>query len=812
MTVELRINGTLVDQRASFLPITSLVPYRRDGGPELRFSVRDGRLPAEPDGYLGREVTLDLSGTRYFRGDILSRTCSFVRGMGWVEQYRCEGLESRANRIPVLAGDGTDIQRFNLPRIDPDYRPQRAGRTIGQMCLAVLNDPTVASLLTSAGIGNRTSAGTGAVATSTLTGTAISSISVTSGGSGYTTAPTVLLMGGGGSGATATATVTAGAVTAITVTTGGTGYTSPPEVVITTLPSQTVTDLLGLNFSPTRDVTIQGERLWAALQGVARAHHPNRWLHILPDGTIRCYDLRSTTPLTLTLEDGTDLVDTESLSFTRDVSDSFTRVLYRGQPRVEPVELRLNPPVAAGNKYVALAEKFAHSGLTNTQAKDQYVYSDWASPGQSLGTARATASVTSGVVDSTFTITSGGYGYTAAPTVTLTGGGGTGATATATITSGRVTAITRTAGGTGYTSAPLVKIGGPNVGQYSIGTCTCPSTTTVTVDPADNTANWASNIWDQTAGGRKGVITLSQSLGSGLEQIVSRRVVSHGALTAGGTSTLTLDEALPHTDFDSYYLVGDAVAGSVTWTLYDILNKTIAAGIVGQFPYPVVFRTSANVAAALTSFPVANVLWSSDGQPPFNEYPIGISAIDTDAGTILFDRPTPAVHAPPSEMQKGGAAVQVYTPSDIRVMVPVAKAGAREAVRPASGWEGTANTVEGLQRTLYVFDPSWRDGTDASRMLVAAQEQLDAVKDTVIEGSVAVLKRLDAVLVPGRSLNIAGNGYSSPLSSAAVPILSAELLFDTEGVPFKTVIQFSNRTAPFSGSLLTSPPPQPWGS
>jgi hypothetical protein len=59
----------------------------------------------------------------------------------------------------------------------------------------------------------------------------------------------------------------------------------------------------------------------------------------------------------------------------------------------------------------------------------------------------------------TITITSGGSGYSAAPTVTISAPnqtGGVQATATATITSGVVTAITITEPGTGYTSAPTI--------------------------------------------------------------------------------------------------------------------------------------------------------------------------------------------------------------------------------------------------------------------------------------------------------------------------------------------------------------------
>jgi hypothetical protein len=58
----------------------------------------------------------------------------------------------------------------------------------------------------------------------------IASITVTNGGSGYTTNFPVTFTGGGGSGAAATAIVTGSAVTSVTVTSPGTGYTTPPVV------------------------------------------------------------------------------------------------------------------------------------------------------------------------------------------------------------------------------------------------------------------------------------------------------------------------------------------------------------------------------------------------------------------------------------------------------------------------------------------------------------------------------------------------------------------------------------------------------
>jgi hypothetical protein len=71
-----------------------------------------------------------------------------------------------------------------------------------------------------------------ATATVTRTGNVVSSVTVVSGGAGYTSAPAVTFSGGGGTGAAATAVVTDGVVTAINVTNGGSGYTTDPSVTV----------------------------------------------------------------------------------------------------------------------------------------------------------------------------------------------------------------------------------------------------------------------------------------------------------------------------------------------------------------------------------------------------------------------------------------------------------------------------------------------------------------------------------------------------------------------------------------------------
>lgn len=69
------------------------------------------------------------------------------------------------------------------------------------------------------------------VGADTLNNTSVvARIDVTAGGSGYTSAPTVAITGGGGSSATATATISGGAVVSVTVTAAGSGFTSVPTV------------------------------------------------------------------------------------------------------------------------------------------------------------------------------------------------------------------------------------------------------------------------------------------------------------------------------------------------------------------------------------------------------------------------------------------------------------------------------------------------------------------------------------------------------------------------------------------------------
>jgi hypothetical protein len=78
-----------------------------------------------------------------------------------------------------------------------------------------------------------TTSGTGASAIATVSGGVVTKVNMLTNGSGYFSAPSVTLVGGGGSNATAQANVIQGQIGTIKVTNNGTGYTFAPTVVIT---------------------------------------------------------------------------------------------------------------------------------------------------------------------------------------------------------------------------------------------------------------------------------------------------------------------------------------------------------------------------------------------------------------------------------------------------------------------------------------------------------------------------------------------------------------------------------------------------
>jgi hypothetical protein len=470
--------------------------------------------------------------------------------------------------------------------------------------------------------------------------------------------------------------------------------------------------------------------------------------------------------------------------------------VVRGNSLVVPVTLSVQPWPGSSASDGGLAEDFAHDGLTNSQAKAQWRAADFTSPGQSQGTATATASVSSGAIAS-ITVNLSGYGYSSAPTVQITDATGHSATATAAIAGGVVTAINVTAGGSGYSSSPVVTITGPAVGQSDIGTCTMPSTTQVTVTSTNANAQWIADYWDYSPTGHQGVVVIRSDTISGYTQTFTARIIGNTALTAGGTSTLTLDSPAPATTYNSYQIYGTAGGASFVYRRYKVADSQTAAQLANYFPYPVAYRNSDGTSATLVSTPAGTVFYSSNGMAPYEQSGIGV-AVDPESGTVLTSKPTALVFS-----------ADGITPTpvdDFQAFLPV-NTGALSTVYPASGYQGTAYTALGIERTKTITCLDWKDSSNSINMGLFAAEYLDSVKDIVYEGSIPYFGLLPGPLAFGHKVNISGSTYATGWESLNLPITGIELAYNERsgGTHYTTTLTVSNRREPFTGAVFARP-------
>jgi hypothetical protein len=235
---------------------------------------------------------------------------------------------------------------------------------------------------------------------------AIASLVVTSGGSGYTSAPTVSFTGGG-SGATATAVVT-GPVNVVNLTAGGSGYSSAPTVSI-----------VGSGSGATATATLSS-------LGVAS-------VTLVSNGTGYT---TGTTRVTFTGGGGTGAAATARVIGGRVFSITVTNAGtgYTSAPTVTITGRAGSSGASAtaniGGHVTSIALTSGGSGYT---AGSTTVSFSGGGGSGAAATSTVKGSVTSLVLDS------GGSGYTATPVVHFTGGAGTGAAATAGLTGGTLT-------------------------------------------------------------------------------------------------------------------------------------------------------------------------------------------------------------------------------------------------------------------------------------------------------------------------------------------------------------------------------------
>lgn len=241
-------------------------------------------------------------------------------------------------------------------------------------------------------------------------------VTVTSGGSGYTSPPNVSIAGGGGTGASAVAQMAGTAVEAILVTNAGTGYTSTPVVVV-------------------------------SAGGGAGA-----------SGSASVLTYGSTNPICLFKGRGNDMYGVNGLGrgFRWDGDSPALEPLGISRPESAPVVTALSSGASNG----AVRSVAIINGGAGYFAPPDVVFTGGGLTDGSTHHARARAKI-SGARVVGVTIDSRGGSYSSVPTLAFSGGVGSGATLGASV-NGRLFSVAVQSGGTGYTSPPTVTFNDTN--------------------------------------------------------------------------------------------------------------------------------------------------------------------------------------------------------------------------------------------------------------------------------------------------------------------------------------------------------------
>ncbi len=340
-------------------------------------------------------------------------------------------------------------------------------------------------------------------------------------------------------------------------------------------------------------------------------------------------------------------------------------------------------------------------------------------------------------------------------------------------------------------------------GAADLGAITGQTSTTVTVQSDDPTAAWSVNYLS----GIVAEIWCYDPLATSIAFIEQRRITSNTALTPGGTSVITVDSPFNSTGYTRYSIRGQYAAQSLVWRKYEIAPTFVAQHLVNHFSHS--FPWSATDGIVTQTFsPQASVCFSSGCIKPYIEVPATFDIVPPDGvhdGYIVFHQPVVKAFGTISNLSIAGATDGI--PCDLKVLVPYSR-GAVSATAPTSGFEGTAYTVDGVERTLYKDFPQWTDYRDTTSYQTLAQETLDTVKNTVVEGCITYFDKYVTFLAIGQALNIAGDGYTTGYEAINATVRTVTLDYCSDGgaVPFKTRIQFSTRLRPFAGDRLYAHP------
>lgn len=383
----------------------------------------------------------------------------------------------------------------------------------------------------------------GAVANKTgvvSTGGEVREVQVDSGGSGYTSTPTVTLNGGGyTTRATATAVVRDGKVVDIKVTNDGAGYTSVPTVVITggggtgATATAIIDAIFLVNANKPTNFVVSNIPAYAAPDATISAKLTTTQLNYV-GGNLNTYSVAEVLDMSL---QGRTYLNTNSV-----IASAYNEIARMGgnpstlieyslstkNQNVSPmIDVRHAPSLISYNYRMRNQAGEDLAASTSTGVVSQIIIQNSGSgynvaPTISFigdGTGAAATALLGTTAVSSVSVTAGGSGYTSAPTVAFSGGGGTGAAASAVLAGTSIASIAVTNAGSGYTSAPSIVFSGGGGGTGAEATAVLTTATIASITISTGGTGYTSEP----------TVTLSGGGGTGA---TATATVSGGAVTA----------------------------------------------------------------------------------------------------------------------------------------------------------------------------------------------------------------------------------------------------------------------------------------
>jgi hypothetical protein len=695
--MSLSIDGQTISLVNDRVTINEITTYERNAPSRLTFA-HEAVLPANAS-WTNKQVDLTINGNIVFTGRIRDRQPILDETRGYTYAYQAQGWEYHGNDIPVVSPfDGTGTITFNLGTTDTNYDPTYAGKTLGEMIRIVLEQEDTRASLQANRLGRYTSTTANGITTWSIDSRTVSDLT---------------------------------------------------------------TDAYLSAFRPTKSVTFEGDSLFDSIRGVLQNLAPNHvtWIEYEKSasdpnnpnsapqtwGIIRFSDTRSRVE-TKTLTIGDD----PAPQLRRDYSNSFSRVVIKGGPNIQPVLL--------DKKNGDLVENFAVSPwyANNTAAKAAWNLSVWTkTEGQTVtGTALCRRPRTANEANSS------DPAYIADP-----------------------------------------------------GNAVLADPNWLYVDPSQNNLTWANNAWNQNSSAYQGFLYVTRTSNSTWQQLVNRQVVSNTNLTANGKSYLQLNEPLPNTNFNNFTMVARNWPGLQTWRRYLITANTSEGKPIGRyaqpaFPTKIPWLKNDGTPLSFVESGIAQVQYSSSGNEPYQNAMCGFQ-IDRSTQSLIFDKPLVMFFGDQTSLNTGGANV-TGQPSNIRVLLPVSTSALTVTV-PAdttagnvttANYNGTSSTIDGINRTMYVNYSQWISEDDKGIMSQWGREILDSVKDTVIEGT-AYRYSYDPVFRPCVGMAFVDPCHANnPLADYTTDIVGSLVKFNhgqNGEILYHTEYALSNKRAQYRG-------------